>query len=75
VLRPADKAWLALAAGVLAYDTLARPGEMLSDASRRYATARPVLARVVIAYTAGHLAHVIPERVDLFTLTAKALGR
>jgi hypothetical protein len=48
---------------------------MMSDASRRYATARPILSRFVIAYTAGHLAHVIPERVDLFTLTAKALGR
>jgi hypothetical protein len=48
---------------------------MLSEASARYATARPVLSRVIIVYTAGHLAHVWPPWADLFTMAAKAFDR
>jgi hypothetical protein len=74
-MRPGDRAWLTLAAGVLAWDVLCPHGEMLSEASARYAKTKPILSRVVIGYTAGHLMHVWPERVDLFTRSAKAFGR
>lgn len=73
MLQPADRAWIAPAAGVIAWGALA--DEMLSQASARYKAARPVLWPATIIYTAGHLMHVWPEKVDLFTLAAKALGR
>lgn len=74
-LRPGDKAWLALAAGVLAWDWMCPRGEMLSEASARYKAARPVLWPAAIVYTAGHLWHVWPEEYDLFTRAARLFGR
>lgn len=74
-LRPSDKAWLALAAGVAAWDVACPRGEMLSEASARYTRAHRVLWPAVIVYTAGHLMHVWPARVDLFTMSARAFGR
>ncbi len=74
-MRPSDRAWLVLGAGVLVWDVCCPRGEMLSEASARYADARPVWSRAVIVYTAGHLMHVWPQRVDLFTRVAAALRR
>ncbi len=74
-MRPADRAWLTLGAAVLAWDAFCPADEMLSEASARYAAARPVLSRLAIAYTAGHLMHVWPEEVDLFTRAARLFGR
>jgi hypothetical protein len=48
---------------------------MLSDASERFALGRPVLSRLVIGYTAGHLMHIWPARLDLFTMAANVFGR
>lgn len=73
VLRPADRAWIAIAAGVIAWDVLAP--EMLSEASARYKAARPVLWPAAIVYTAGHLMHVWPAKLDLFTVAARIFGR
>lgn len=72
-LRPADKAWLVLGAGVLAWDALA--DEMLSEASARYTAARPLLWGATVIYTAGHLLHVWPDKLDLFNLSARLFGR
>ncbi|OIN79786.1 DUF7427 family protein [Mycobacterium malmoense] len=74
-MRPSDKAWLALAAGVLAWDAVCPRGEMLSEASARYMGARPILTGAIIIYTAGHLMHVWPRRGDLFTMSATLFGR
>lgn len=74
-MRPADKAWLALGAGVLAWEAVAGSGELLSDASARYTAARPLLWRGVVLYTAGHLIHVWPDKLDLFNLSARLFGR
>jgi len=74
-MRPSDRAWLVLAAGVVVWDLVCPPGEMLSDASARYAAARPIVSRLVIVYTAGHLMHVWPARFDGFTLLARLFGR
>ncbi|CNL41045.1 Bacteriophage protein [Mycobacterium tuberculosis] len=74
-MRPADKAWIGLALGVLVWDVAAKPGEMLSEASERYAAARPLLWRAVVLYTAGHLIHAWPDKLDLFNLSARLFGR
>jgi hypothetical protein len=74
-MRPADRAWLVLGAGVIAWDALCPKGDLLSDASERYTAAHPVLWRGAIIYTAGHLMHVWPEKFDLFTLLARRFGR
>ncbi|ORV92822.1 hypothetical protein AWC11_07425 [Mycobacterium interjectum] len=74
-MRPSDRAWLTLAAGVLAWDTLCPRGEMLSEASARYTAAHRVLWPAAIIYTAGHLMHAWPARIDLFTLLARWVGR
>lgn len=74
-MRPSDRAWLTLAAGVLAWDVLCPPDEMLSEASARYTAAHRILWPAVIVYTAGHLMHVWPARFDLFALAARLAGR
>jgi hypothetical protein len=63
-MRPADRAWLALAVGVVAWDVACPSGEMLSEASARYAKSHPVLAYAVIGSVAAHLTARIPKWVD-----------
>jgi hypothetical protein len=74
-MRPSDKAWLTLAAGVTVWDALCPRGEMLSEASSRYAKARPLLWNVTIIYVAGHLMHVWPQRCDPLSTLARSFGR
>ncbi|TXH15426.1 MAG: hypothetical protein E6R06_32965 [Mycobacterium sp.] len=62
VLRPADRAWLALAAGVAAWDTWGH--ETLSTAVDRYHHAWPWVTRAVVAYFAAHLLGIIPGKLD-----------
>ena len=40
-MHDSGRAWLALAAGVAAYDLIATDNERLSDAARRYFTSQP----------------------------------
>jgi len=63
-MRPGDKAWIALAAGVVAWDVSCLEGEMLSEASHRYAKHHPVLAAVVVFSVASHLINRLPKSVD-----------
>lgn len=74
-MRPSDRAWIALAAGIITWDACCPIGEMLSEASARYTRSHPVVWPLVVGYTAGHLVHVWPERFDLFTRLARLLGR
>lgn len=74
-MQPADRAWIALGVGVLVWDATCPPGQMLSQASRRYRDAHPVLWPAAIVYMAGHLMHVWPERVDPLSRLAEAFGR
>lgn len=62
---PADWAWIALAAGVLAYDATCPPGETLSEGMTRYHRARPWVTRAAVAYIVAHLLDWLPEPVDL----------
>lgn len=67
-LSPSSKAWLALGAGVAAWDILCPPGETLSEGVDR-ALEHPVYRAVAlggIAVTAAHLANLLPDRIDPF---------
>lgn len=64
-LRPADRAWLALGTGVLAWDLAAR--ETLSAAAGRYHLHRPWPTRLLVVYLAAHLLGIIPARTDPLT--------
>jgi len=63
-MRPGDKAWLVLAGGILVWDMIAPPGELLSEAADRYLETHPILTRAVIAVVALHLANILPPRID-----------
>ena len=74
-MRPGDRAWLVLAAGVAAWDIIAPPGEMLSDASFRYSRTHKVVWHCTVIYFAGHLMHVWPKRYDPLSALARTCGR
>lgn len=74
-LRQGDLGWLALVAGVIAYELKADDGELLSEAVDRYLVRRPVLTTAIIVMTAAHLANAIPERLDPYTATFTAIRR
>lgn len=61
-MKPCDRAWCALAAGVVIYDLCA--SETLSEGVDRYLQARPRGTRLAIAVLAIHLANLIPSRYD-----------
>lgn len=63
-MRPADRAWIILAGGILAYDLACPPGETLSEGMGRYHQARPWLTRTVVVYLAVHLLGWWPSRGD-----------
>lgn len=54
-MRPADRAWLALAGGVVAWDFFAPDEETLSEGVDRYLERHPWLTRAVIMTVARHL--------------------
>lgn len=63
-MRSSDRAWITLGVGVLAWDMVCADGEMLSEASARYAKAHPVIAYAVIGSVAAHLTSAIPKQLD-----------
>ena len=63
-MKPADRAWLALAFGVLAYDLLAPPGETLSEGADRYMDSHPWVTRAVAAALVCHVCNVVSPRYD-----------
>lgn len=71
-MRPADRAWLTLASGIVAYELAAVEDELLSEAADRYMSAHPWITRAVTAAVAMHLCNIIPDRYDplhhLFTV-------
>jgi hypothetical protein len=73
-VQTADKAWIGLAAGVIAYDVCCPKGEMLSEASARYSRTHRGLWYTTVIYIAGHLMHVW-GRYDPLTRLATNLGR
>jgi hypothetical protein len=66
-MRPADRAWIGIAAGVTAYEVTAalRPDwELLSEAADRYRGRHPWAVHIIAAYLAGHLTRHWPAPVD-----------
>lgn len=63
----AKRGWIALGIGVLAYEVLCPPGELLSEGVDRALTKYPTLTRVAIGTTALHLLNALPEHLDPFT--------
>jgi hypothetical protein len=74
-MRNSDRAWLALAAGVVAYDLAAADDEQLSAAARRYFKSQPVATASLIVMTSLHLMGGIPSWCDPFTLSLGAYRR
>lgn len=73
-METGDYAWLALAAGVAAYDVRCPRGQMLSERSASYSERHRVLWTTTVVYFAGHLLHVWGPN-DPLTRLAKAFGR
>ena len=65
-----DRAWLALAAGVIAYELSCPPGQLLSQRVDDYRARHPVLTIGLVTYLAAHLTRVWPRRADpLYRIT------
>src|SRR4029453_14872297 len=63
-MRNSDRAWLALAGGVAAYDLIATDNELLSDAARRYFKSQPVATASMILMIGLHLIGGLPHWCD-----------
>jgi hypothetical protein len=63
-----DRAWLALAGGVAAYDLIATDDEQLTNAARRYFS-QPMATASMILVTGLHLIGGIPLWCGPITLT------
>ena len=74
-MRNSDRAWLALAAGVTAYDLVATDEEQLTGAARRYFKSQPVATASMILITGLHLIGGLPQWCDPFTLSLAACRR
>jgi hypothetical protein len=74
-MRNSDRAWLALAAGVTAYDLIATDDEQLTNAARRYFKSQPVATASMILVTGLHLVGSIPPWCDPITLAFAAYRR
>ena len=68
-MRNSDRAWLALAAGVTAYDLVATDEEQVTGAARRYFKSQPVATASMILITGLHLIGGLPQWCDPFTLS------
>lgn len=73
-MKPSDHAWLALGAGIIAYEARAPHGELMSQAVDRYRARRPILTNAVVIYIAGHLTRVWPAHLDPLTRLARWAG-
>lgn len=77
-MRPADRAWLTIAAVVLAYEITAgkrRDWELLSEAADRYRRRHPIITHLGVLYLAGHLLRRWPRRLDPLHRLANLVGR
>ena len=74
-MSTADRAWVALGAGILGYDILAPAGETLSEGADRYMLRHPWLVRGVALILVGHICNVWPQRFDVIHLGFVAIRR
>lgn len=64
-------AWLIIAL----YEYRCPKGQMLCEVLDPVITKHPVLTRLVILYTAMHMANLLPTRGDLYCRLAVTMGR
>jgi hypothetical protein len=74
-MRNSDRAWVALAGGVAAYDLIAADDELLTNAARRYFKSEPIATVSMILVTGLNLVGGIPPWCDPITLTFAAYRR
>ena len=76
-MRPADRAWLAAAFAVTAYEITAVKlrWELLSEAVSRYRRSHPVVTDCAIGYLALHLLRRWPPRLDPLAGLVNLFGR
>ena len=74
-MRNSDRAWMALAGGVAAYDLIATDDEQLTNAARRYFKSQPIATLSMILVTGLHLVGGLPPWCDPITLTFAAYRR
>jgi hypothetical protein len=67
-VSPADRAWIALAVYVVAYDVLAGPEQTLSEGADRYMLKHPWTTRGVAFAVAAHVCNLMPARFDVIHL-------
>ena len=63
-MNPADRAWLVLASGVVAYDIAAPPGQTMSEGVDRYLLTHRWLTRVVAFAVTLHICNLWPVSLD-----------
>jgi hypothetical protein len=74
-MRSSDRAWVALAGGVAAYDLIATDDEQLTNAARRYFKSQPITTMSMILVTSLHLVGGLPRWCDQISLTFAAYRR
>lgn len=76
-MKPADRAWIAAAIMVTAYEITACKlrWELLSEAVDRYRRHHPVVTDCAIGVIALHLLRRCPPRLDPLTILAGLFGR
>ena len=60
-MRDSDRAWVALAGGVAAYDLIATDDEQVTNAAGRYFKSQPIATAPMILVT-GHLRLITPPQ-------------
>lgn len=76
-MKPADRAWLVLAAAITAYEFAAihKGWELLSEAIDRYRRRARLTTNSGILYLAAHLLRLWPRRLDPLAALAKAVTK
>lgn len=69
----ARRGWIALGAGIVAYEVGCPKGELLSEGVDRALECRPWLVRAAVGAVALHLLNVLPDQIDPIHQIARAL--
>lgn len=72
--REAMVGWAGLMAGVLVYEIVAPPGQLLSEGVDRALLRYPNLTRAVVLMVALHLINLLPQHVDPLNRVASLRG-
>lgn len=74
-MKPADRAWVQMAAFIAVWDATCPSGQTLSEGFRGYARHRPLLTTTVVGYLLAHLYGILPQRYDVLHRLAGLLPK